>query len=120
MHVGVVYPFELIAQDIHERIEEIGPAPEPVPVPEQLPPGVANPSTAKPVIYLYPKQSTDVSVTLGYPEEELTYTYPAYEDGWRVHAEPDGRLTNLKDGSTHYYLFWEGDKKIDWNLSEAL
>ena len=119
MHVGVVYPFELIAQDIHERIEEIGPEPEPVPVPEQLPPGVANPSTAKPVIYLYPKQSTDVSVTLGYPEEELTNTYPAYEDGWRVHAEPDGRLTNLKDGSTHYYLFWEGDKKIDWNLSEG-
>lgn len=80
---------------------------------------VANPSTAKPVIYLYPEQTTDVTVTLGYPEEYLTYTYPAYNGGWQVRAEPDGTLTNLKDGTQHYYLFWEGDKKVDWNLSEG-
>lgn len=80
---------------------------------------VANPATAKPVIYLYPKQPTNVAVTLGYPSKYLTYTYPIYQNGWRVRADPDGTLTNLKDGSQHYYLFWEGDKKVDWDLSEG-
>ncbi len=121
MHVGVVYPFELVAQDIHDRIDEIDPGINNPGVPEQpqvvVP--VADPLTGKPVIYLYPEQPTDVTVTLHYPKEELTYTYPAYEDGWRVRAEPDGTLTNLKDGSTHYYLFWEGDKEVDWHLSEG-
>lgn len=117
MRLGVVYPFMLIAQDIHDRIDEI--APEPEPRPEPLLGEIANPSTAKPVIYLYPERPTDISVTLSYPEEELTYTYPAYDGGWQVRAEPDGTLTNLKDGSTHYYLFWEGDKKVDWDLSRG-
>ena len=118
MHVGIVYPFELIAQDIHDRIDEIDPEPDPESEPEPEAP-IANPVTAKPVIYLYPEQPTDVMVTLGYPKEALTYTYPAYEGGWRMRAEPDGRLVNLKDGTTHYYLFWEGDKKVDWDLSEG-
>ncbi|MDF3005136.1 MAG: hypothetical protein K0S22_1608 [Oscillospiraceae bacterium] len=112
---GVVYPFKIIAQDIHDRIDEIAP-----PKPMQMPGvPVANPACAKPVIYLYPEQPTNVAVTLGYPSEYLTYTYPMYQDGWRVRAEPNGTLTNLKDGSQHYYLFWEGDKKVDWNLSEG-
>ena len=44
--------------------------------------------SAKPVIYLYPEQETTVSVSLDYAGT-LTATYPAYEDGWRVTAEPD-------------------------------
>lgn len=80
---------------------------------------VVNPATAKPVIYLYPEQPTNVTVTLGYPSEYLTYTYPTYHNGWRVRAEPDGTLTNLKDGSQHYYLFWEGDKKVNWDFAEG-
>ncbi len=79
---------------------------------------VSNPATAKPVIYLYPEKETEVSVKLGYPREFLTYTYPAYNDGWRVTAYPDGRIVN-SDGSEHYYLFWEGDKKVDWDFSEG-
>ena len=47
--------------------------------------------SAKPVIYLYPEQETTVSVSLDYAGT-LTATYPAYEDGWRVTAEPDGTL----------------------------
>ena len=46
---------------------------------------------AKPVIYLYPEQETTVSVSLDYAGT-LTATYPAYEDGWTVTAEPDGTL----------------------------
>ena len=47
--------------------------------------------SAKPVIYLYPEQETTVSVSLDYAGT-LTATYPAYEDGWTVTAEPDGTL----------------------------
>ena len=47
--------------------------------------------SAKPVIYLYPEQETMVSVSLDYAGT-LTATYPAYENGWRVTAEPDGTL----------------------------
>ncbi len=78
----------------------------------------ANPDTAKPVIYLYPQQPTQVTVQLDY-QGEFTYTYPTYEDGWRVTAYPDGRLVNQADGSEHYYLFWEGNKKVDWDFSEG-
>ena len=80
---------------------------------------VANPVTAKPVIYLYPERETEVSVKLGYPAEYLTYTYPEYNGGWQVIAYPDGRMINKSDGSEHYYLFWEGDKKIDWDMSKV-
>ncbi|MGN1011405.1 MAG: hypothetical protein ACI4QO_04895, partial [Clostridia bacterium] len=76
--------------------------------------GEANPNTAKPVIYLYPEKTTDVSVKLDF-DGKLTYTYPAYGGGWNVTAEPDGTLINKADGSTHYYLFWEGVANFDWS-----
>lgn len=77
-----------------------------------------NPDTAKPVIYLYPEQPTDVSVRLDY-QGKFTYTYPAYNDGWQVTAYPDGRLVNKADGSEHYYLFWEGSGQFDWDFSSG-
>ncbi len=77
-----------------------------------------NPATEKPVIYLYPEQPTAVSVRLDY-QGQLTYTYPAYRDGWQVTAYPDGRLVNKADGSEHYYLFWEGNGQADWDLSSG-
>lgn len=61
---------------------------------------------AKPVIYLYPEQETEVSVKLAY-DGELTCTYPAYRGGWQVTAQPDGMLTDA-DGREYSYLFWEG------------
>ena len=63
--------------------------------------------SGKPVIYLYPEQTTDVSVRLDY-NGELEYTWPAYEDGWSVTAYPDGTLINHTDGEEYSYLFWEG------------
>ena len=62
---------------------------------------------AKPVIYLYPEETTDIDVNLdldGY----VTSSYPSYNDGWSVTAEPDGTLTD-KSGRMYNYLFWEGD-----------
>ena len=76
--------------------------------------GRVNPRTGKPVIYLYPTHPTDCTVKVGY--ERFSYTYPAYQNGWFVTAYPDGRLVNKADGSEHYYLFWEGNKRIEWDF----
>ena len=72
---------------------------------------------AKPVIYLYPEQETAVSVLLDYAGT-LTATYPAYEDGWHVTAEPDGTLYD-EAGNEYSYLFWEGEDKTDYDFSKG-
>ena len=73
---------------------------------------------AKPVIYLYPEEETEVSVELDY-KGKLTTTYPAYENGWQVLARPDGTLTDLKTGREYYCLFWEGVSEAVYDLSEG-
>jgi len=62
---------------------------------------------AKPVIYLYPQQETDVHVELELTESQLATTYPKYNGGWDVTAYPDGKLMNKADGTHHRYLFWD-------------
>ncbi len=61
----------------------------------------------KPVIYLYPDQTANISVKLE-PQGGFSYTEPAYNGGWNVTAEPDGKLTNISDNKVYPYLFWEG------------
>ena len=72
---------------------------------------------AKPVIYLYPEQETTVSVSLDYAGT-LTATYPAYEDGWTVTAEPDGTLYD-ENGDEYSYLFCEGENNTDYDFSKG-
>ena len=72
---------------------------------------------AKPVIYLYPEQETTVSVSLDYAGT-LTATYPAYENGWTVTAEPDGTLYD-ENGDEYSYLFWEGENNTDYDFSKG-
>lgn len=72
---------------------------------------------AKPVIYLYPEEETEVSVTLDY-DGELTATYPAYKDGWQVTAYPDGTLLD-KEGNEYSYLFWEGVSDTEYDFSQG-
>lgn len=74
--------------------------------------------TAKPIIYLYPEEETEVSVTLGYPEK-ITTSYPKYENGWKVLAKPDGTLIYNKTGRELYSLYWEGENNIDINTEEG-
>ena len=74
--------------------------------------------SAKPVIYLYPEEETQVSVKLDY-DGELTATYPAYNDGWTVTARPDGTLTDPDTGREYYCLFWEGITDADYDLSSG-
>jgi hypothetical protein len=61
----------------------------------------------KPVIYLYPAQTENVSVNIT-PTGGMTASEPAYNRGWNVSADPQSNLTNLADGKTYPYLFWEG------------
>lgn len=61
----------------------------------------------KPVIYLYPENTTNVSVKVNYQPGFLA-TYPSYNNGWNVIAHPDGKLINVSDGKEYSYLYWEG------------
>lgn len=71
----------------------------------------------KPVIYLYPKEETEVSVKLDY-SGRLTCTYPVYNDGWTVTASPDGTLTDA-NGQIYNYLYWEGETLTQYDLSKG-
>ncbi|MCM1055975.1 MAG: hypothetical protein NC394_10700 [Bacteroides sp.] len=63
---------------------------------------------AKPVIYLYPEEETDVTVKVGFAEGgALTCSYPEYNGGWSVKAFPDGTLLD-ENGNEYYCLYWEG------------
>lgn len=65
----------------------------------------------KPVIYLYPQHTTDVSVKVA-PQGGLTYTEPNYNNGWVVRADTQSNLTDLQSGKIYPYLFWEGKGAI--------
>ena len=59
---------------------------------------------AKPVIYLYPEETTDISVTLDWEKQSLI-SIPSYDAGWHVTVTPDGQITNRD--RVYPYLFWE-------------
>ncbi len=71
----------------------------------------------KPVIYLYPEEKTDISVTLTL-NGRITSSYPVYNDGWRVTANPDGTLTD-SEGLEFNYLFWEGVTYAEYDMSRG-
>lgn len=74
---------------------------------------------AKPVIYLYPEEKTDVSVQVDFEGNgTLTCTYPEYSNGWSVIAMPDGTLYD-KDGNEYYCLYWEGEGEYNLDFSEG-
>ena len=62
----------------------------------------------KPVIYLYPEQSTDVRVKMDIHGENA-FLYPTYTDSWEFTAEPNGDLLFGED--TYNYLFWEATNR---------
>lgn len=72
----------------------------------------------KPIIYLYPQEKTELTVTLGKPEN-LTCSYPEYKDGWNVVANPDGTLVDKESGRELYSLYWEGLQTEPVNMEEG-
>ena len=74
---------------------------------------------AKPVIYLYPEEKTEVSVWVDFTEGgELTCTYPEYGEGWEVTALPDGTIYD-KDGNEYYCLYWEGSGSAEFEYGKG-
>ncbi len=73
--------------------------------------------SAKPVIYLYPEEETEVTVRLDC-DGDLTCTYPAYVDGWTVTAAPGGVLTD-QSGQTYSYLYWEGVTQTEYDFTRG-
>ena len=72
----------------------------------------------KPIIYLYPEVETEVTVKVGNPQN-LTHTYPKYENEWKVLAKPNGDLKDLKTGRNLYSLYWEGINTVEPNMNEG-
>ena len=72
---------------------------------------------AKPVLYLYPEEETEVSVSFEH-DNYLTTTYPKYKNNWTVKAYPNGDLYD-KDGKYYYGLYWEEDGSSDVDFSEG-
>ena len=80
-------------------------------------PGDAAMITAKPVIYLYPEETIEVEVQLE-TDGEFVATWPAYENGWRVTARPDGTLTDA-GGNEYSYLFGEAESDAVYDFSQG-
>ena len=72
----------------------------------------------KPIIYLYPKVETEVTVKVGNPQN-LTHTYPKYKNEWQVLAKPNGDLKDIKTGRNLYALYWEGINTVKPNMNEG-
>ncbi len=72
---------------------------------------------AKPVIYLYPKEETTVSVQVT-PQHGISISDPPYGDGWTVTAHPDGSLIDAT-GKRHTYLFWESSNYTPPEITEG-
>ena len=89
----------------------------------------------KPNVYLYPPETTEVSVQLSFPQGGgVTVSEPLYLDGWKVEASPDGVLTNYEyltrdvpdnpeaimytvepvPVGGYPYLFYEADVPVEW------
>ncbi|MBO4600754.1 MAG: hypothetical protein J5634_00760 [Bacilli bacterium] len=66
---------------------------------------VSDSTSLKPVLYLYPKKETKVTVTFENPDK-LIFTYPNYKDKWKLTAKPKGDLVDT-DKNSYYALYWE-------------
>lgn len=73
----------------------------------------------KPVLYLYPEDTTTVNVQVELNNHEMIFDYPVYNNGWEVTATPSGNLYD--EAQKHYYcLFWETEgPAIAENLDEG-
>ena len=69
---------------------------------------------AKPILYLYPKETTKVKITFEHPDI-LKTTYPKYEKEWNVIVKEDGTITD-KNGRTYYALYWDEIQKNKVNF----
>ena len=74
---------------------------------------------AKPVIYLYPKKTMDISVQLKIKKSKFTTIYPKFngKNTWNVKAKPNGNI--LINDKTYPYLFWEAHSYAPYDINEG-
>ena len=60
----------------------------------------------KPMIYIYPTEDTDLTLTLG-NKHLLTSTYPKYKNSWNVHVDKKGNIYDYDTKRNYYGLYWE-------------
>ena len=74
----------------------------------------------KPIIYLYPEKSMNISVNLNIPEGKFTSVYPKFsekENTWNVEGNPNG---DIKLNNKMYpYLFYECDSYFAQETNEG-
>ena len=73
--------------------------------------------TKKPVIYLYPSETTNIRVKL-LKENNITTSYPKYNNEWLVKANPNGYLLDLKTNKKLYALYYETNTDEDYTIKE--
>ena len=73
----------------------------------------------KSVIYLYPKETMDISVQLNIKNSKFTTIYPKFngKNTWNVRAKPNGDIL-IKD-KTYPYLFWEAESYAPQETNEG-
>ena len=79
----------------------------------------SQPMDDKPIIYLYPEEEQLVEVKL-LKEQNITVSYPKYNNSWQVIAKPNGDLKDIKTNRDLYGLYYEAknnESKI--NLEEG-
>ncbi len=76
---------------------------------------VSLPRADKPIIYIYPTEDTEVSIKL-LKDENLTCSYPKYQDEWNVLAKPNGDLKDLTTNRQLYSLYYESECAIDFRI----
>lgn len=71
----------------------------------------------KPVIYLYSEKELNAEVKFAC-KGALTFTYPVYNESWKVQVSAVG-LKDLKTGKSYPYLFWEAQtSELEFNVGE--
>ena len=71
----------------------------------------------KPIIYLYPTENTEISVELLKPEN-ITCSYPKYENEWKVLSKPNGDLTDLETNKQLYALYYESKNSVKFKIED--
>ena len=80
--------------------------------------GSHEPIERKPIIYFYPEEEMDLSVTF-VNEEMLTTTYPKYDGGWNIHLEEDGTFTVPGSDREYYGLYYEANSDYECTFDEG-
>ena len=78
----------------------------------------SEPMAAKPVIYFYPEEEMDLTVTVT-KDYLLTTTYPEYNGGWGIHLDEDGMITIPGSTREYYALYYEAHSDYDCTFEEG-